>query len=268
MDSPNKNADSAKSAGIAKHLAFDGNTESQLINCYGLHFTRKQIVDVLKPEWCGRDGGAPSNKRNTLGAFLAAQGVLRPSDTASDYQNYCIDPDKPDHLAFILKLTNKEPDAEKLYRLMQTVYLHWAYKADGKATDRPWLDLLEQELPKLLAEKANALLICIRCPVMCEAYETGGAGHSEPLYFDLLKITSKCVPDISVEVADGHAKYTLTELNHRLDRIKSEGLKPATCSHIGEHSTLCNGCEWRGHIKSPIALGYTNPPKKKGGAIC
>jgi hypothetical protein len=125
-------------------------------------------------------------------------------------------------------------------------------------------DLEQRYLPPVIP---NALTICTRCPVFCEAYETGGSTHPEPLWFGLLKITSKCKPDISIEVSDGHAKYTLEELTHRLNRIEKEQLKPSSCSYLAEHSTLCNGCEWRGYIKSPIALGYANAPNKIKGAL-
>lgn len=113
-----------------------------------------------------------------------------------------------------------------------------------------------------LYETPNAALVARRCAVIRNAYETGGADDSEPLWFGILKVCAAMEPDISVEVSDGHAKFTMDELVDRMDRIEREGLKPATCTYIGQHSTECSTCEWASLKRSPVALGYEHLPAK------
>lgn len=253
-------------------------TEHQLIACWDVSATAQTITRTLEPEWDGRDGGPATSERNRLGYLLSTYGVARPSDTASSLLAYgSLDPDNPEHLAFIKKLhLDKDKRALVIWNAMLRIYSICVFSSDEdrdtnlgpKLAGRvaPWLVLLEQELPKLLAEKPHALLIATRCPVLCQAYQTGGAGQGEPLWFAVLRIVAHCEPSIAIEVSDGHEKYTHAELEARLERIAREQLKPSTCKYISDFSPLCSGCEWRGIIKSPIALGYANPPKKRGAA--
>lgn len=112
-------------------------------------------------------------------------------------------------------------------------------------------------------EPANSAHVIERCAVIREAFESGGADHSEPLWFAILRCTAAMEPDVSVEVSDGHPRFTLEELGDRLARIERENLKPSTCSRFNELSDLCSHCEWHGRIKSPLALAYDNLPKSK-----
>lgn len=109
----------------------------------------------------------------------------------------------------------------------------------------------------------DARMVIQRCKQLSYQFATRGKGTTEPLWFAVLKVLAACTPDLSKECSDGHAGFTQQELDNRIARIKSEGLKPTTCNYFNNlNPSGCVGCPFP-EINSPMSLAYENLPRSK-----
>lgn len=202
------------------------------------------------------------NVHALVGAYLAGYSEQLQYDPA------------PSSSASIFFLPSCKPGADFVFRHTE------GFDADGSLLCDPfdWLDFVachctERKAPAPEQRKApegfevpQAALVCKRCAVMRNEYETGGADAAEPLWFGVLRVAAACQPDVSLYLSDGHPKFSEDELRAKMARIEAEGLAPATCQYLSTHSPLCKNCEWFGRIGGPTALGYERLPRRKGGA--
>jgi hypothetical protein len=104
---------------------------------------------------------------------------------------------------------------------------------------------------------ANAARIATGCAVIAKVAEAGGEVE-EPLWRAALSIAQRCEGKEAVIHAwsAGDPRY-----NEREALAKAGGTAgPATCAHLeGLVPGGCQGCKWRGKIKSPILLGTSAP---------
>ncbi len=109
--------------------------------------------------------------------------------------------------------------------------------------------------------KPDANLIIQRCPQMALVRALGG-DVPEPYWWSALSITEHSEPNLSRECSDKYPNFRESELEYRVERIKSEGIKPALCSRFNDaNRDVCPDCRFYGVIRSPIALGFEHEPK-------
>lgn len=104
--------------------------------------------------------------------------------------------------------------------------------------------------------------IAVRCGVMKEALETGGANQIEPLWSNVLSILAFCEDGhvMAHEVSKGHTSYDTDGCQKKFDyklKRKEEGqLKPVLCSTFAQYrSSICAGCMYAQTINTPLVLG-------------
>jgi hypothetical protein len=107
---------------------------------------------------------------------------------------------------------------------------------------------------------ASALLMLPLCKQVEVAINTGGATRTEPEWhadLGLLKYTTEA-PVILHTASDKHNGYSATET---IDKAANWTASPTTCEHYYNKlaSPLCDGCGYKGKLKSPIQLGYPTP---------
>ncbi len=133
-----------------------------------------------------------------------------------------------------------------------------------------WIDM-DWRAPKSLRELERLFLpqlspdinqIIRRCPQMALIHALRG-NVKEPYWWAALSITEHASPNFSRACSDGYPGFSDLELKQRADRIRVEGTKPALCSRLdGVNPNICVVCRFKGVVRSPIALGYPNEPKK------
>ena len=105
-------------------------------------------------------------------------------------------------------------------------------------------------------------LIFKRCPQMARILELRG-NVSEPYWWAALSITEHAGPVMSKECSDGYPGFTEKELLQRVVRIHKERLKPALCTRMElVNRGGCDGCVFKGRVRSPIALGFKHEPRE------
>lgn len=143
------------------------------------------------------------------------------------------------------------------------------------ADTSPETDLAGQVQAPTGRPPADMVRIVERCRVMHEALATGGAGHPEPVWKDVLSIAAKCGDATSWahKLSQGHPGYNVAATDTKLADRMNHG--PALCKTFGQHpetAALCKGCMYRGldlgkrAFTSPAQLGeFDNPLKFKNG---
>lgn len=104
--------------------------------------------------------------------------------------------------------------------------------------------------------------IATKCGLMKEAVDTGGAGHDEPLWSNLLSIlafTEDGEQFVHV-ISDKHPKYRKQDCDAKFQgklSAKERGvLKPTRCTTFAAmRPAICAACPHNGLITSPIRLG-------------
>lgn len=107
---------------------------------------------------------------------------------------------------------------------------------------------------------SSAILIAPLCKQIEHVLNTSGAARTEPEWhadLGILKYTIEA-PQVLHDASNKHPKYSATETN---DKAAKWTAAPTTCEHYYNklESKLCDGCGYRGRIKSPIQLGYPTP---------
>ncbi|MFA6312655.1 MAG: hypothetical protein WCV99_16890 [Sterolibacterium sp.] len=139
--------------------------------------------------------------------------------------------------------------------------------ANGWRKGLPWQPKTLRELERrfLPAPMPNIHLIIQRCPQMAMIQALRG-DVTEPYWWAVLSVTEHASPNLSRECSDGYAGFSDDELNERVNRIHTEGKKPALCERLNSlNANVCSVCKFWGLIRSPIALGFTHEPKRRKG---
>lgn len=115
-------------------------------------------------------------------------------------------------------------------------------------------------LQNLTINDASAYLIALSCKQVQTILGNGGSNRSEPEWradLGLLKFTIE-EPVILHTASNGHPGYSASETNTKAARWTAS---PTTCKHYYEHlaSPLCEDCQYKGRLTSPIQLGYPTP---------
>ena len=136
----------------------------------------------------------------------------------------------------------------------------WGFRTIGGA---PPENLRELEQLFLSPVIPDARLIIDRCPQMAMIHALRG-NVSEPYWWAALSIMEHATPNLSRECSDGYPGFSDEELAYRVKRIHTESIKPALCERLDQvNPCACSLCKFKGTIRSPMALGYANEPKKK-----
>ena len=113
----------------------------------------------------------------------------------------------------------------------------------------------------LSSDKPSIKLICSRCLQMNKQALSHGKDASEPLWRATLSIAKFSSPNACIELSDGYSGFDEREMQSKLNNISL----PFRCSTFEEDNHGgCNGCRYKGHIKTPISLGYENEPNIRG----
>lgn len=115
-------------------------------------------------------------------------------------------------------------------------------------------------LQNLIRNDASAYLIALSCKQVQTILGNGGSNRSEPEWradLGLLKFTIE-EPGILHTASNGHPGYSASETDEKAARWTAS---PTTCKHYYEDlaSPLCEGCQYKGRLTSPIQLGYPTP---------
>lgn len=102
--------------------------------------------------------------------------------------------------------------------------------------------------------------IAERCPAMAEVAATRGAEQSEPYWMAMLHLASFCEDGEAMAqfMSSGHAGYSEAQTADKFQQrlaVDRDTIGPTTCAAFSSYSTACLGCQYAGHIKSPIVLG-------------
>ena len=106
---------------------------------------------------------------------------------------------------------------------------------------------------KTILEKSEAGVGCAQL-VYCKNNQND---VSEPLWFSALSITAFCKDGdfYAHEISKEYADYNSSEVDKKLQNLRSKG-GPHSCAVFErENSKGCEGCPNKGNIKSPIVLG-------------
>ncbi len=110
---------------------------------------------------------------------------------------------------------------------------------------------------------SNAKQMIELCPVFNNSAVTHGEHDREPLWRSILHTLAYCEDGDQFihPLSDGHPKYTPAKTDakwfHSFANKENSG--PVLCTTFNKESQLCNSCEWKGKIKSPISLGVGTP---------
>lgn len=107
---------------------------------------------------------------------------------------------------------------------------------------------------------SSANLIASLCHQIKHVINSGGADRTEPEWhadLGLLKYTTEA-PQILHDASNKHPDYSASDTDDKASRWTAS---PTTCEHYYNKlaSPLCEGCIYKGKIKSPIQLGYPTP---------
>lgn len=98
------------------------------------------------------------------------------------------------------------------------------------------------------------------CGQMRHMLDTNGQDADEPLWKDTLLLAAFCKDgeDYAHKLSNGHPDYTVADTAQKFaeqqDKVGEYG--PTLCSTFeGHHPAGCEGCPFRGNIKSPVVLG-------------
>lgn len=102
----------------------------------------------------------------------------------------------------------------------------------------------------------SALKIAERCPSLLAVAEARG-DVPEPAWRAMLGLVKHTVEgdNLAHQWSEGYDGYDERETQKKLDLWRTG---PTTCEEFAKHSDRCNGCAYRGKIKSPIMLGRLN----------
>jgi len=111
---------------------------------------------------------------------------------------------------------------------------------------------------------ADAARIARNCRQLALFFIRNGA-QSEPIWFACLGVVAYCNDGdrLAHKVSSGDPRYTETDTQARLDRVRNTLTGATTCQRFEAlNPEGCQGCPHRGKIKSPIALGYERETPK------
>jgi hypothetical protein len=100
----------------------------------------------------------------------------------------------------------------------------------------------------------DAGLIVENCAQIRHFQETGS--DTEPHWHSAASILATCLDGERLfhEWSSSYQGYSSEEAQAKFDAAIEKDA-PHTCNKISEHNDLCEGCIWKGHIKSPTELG-------------
>lgn len=110
-------------------------------------------------------------------------------------------------------------------------------------------------------------LIVARCGQLRNQLDTAGkdAGYEQwRAVLSILKFTKARWPDIEA-LTGKHIDYDQSTTEWKMGDLSA----PFLCDSFSTHKDreICEGCKYRGIIRSPIALAYPREPKRKRGAV-
>ncbi len=117
----------------------------------------------------------------------------------------------------------------------------------------------------LTRKPAQAAKMVPACPLMADTLATRGANQPGQLWHRILHVLAYCEDGHSFihAMSDGHATYDRQAVENRfayaLKQAERKDLGPTTCEKFATLSPHCQGCQWRGKMKSPIKLAFSVP---------
>lgn len=102
---------------------------------------------------------------------------------------------------------------------------------------------------------SSAMQIVEKCAALSNIVENQAAVQ-EPQWRAMLGLVKFTVEGraLAHQWSSQHPSYSAADTDEKYDRW---GAAPATCAEFGKYDKACEACQFKGKIKSPIALGYT-----------
>lgn len=105
-----------------------------------------------------------------------------------------------------------------------------------------------------------------QCPGLRRMVTTQGANTSEKLWFMSLGLIHKAQDDdkakdaIALHMSKGHAGFNPEEFERKWSQVQQQNYHPTSCARMeADGLPECQTCPFRGHIKTPSALGRAMP---------
>lgn len=105
-------------------------------------------------------------------------------------------------------------------------------------------------------EPANGAMVLKHCLQMKRMIETGGADCSEPLWVAGLSIARRFDVPKCHEISNGYHGYSYEGTESKVSYQENRNYGAALCETFeAENPGGCDGCEYKGKVKSPIVIG-------------
>jgi hypothetical protein len=150
----------------------------------------------------------------------------------------------------VIDLTRSDVRRHEAAEFERVLAKHGAAVHTASDNDKP----VKQKSTRYHKHNKNAGLIVENCAQIRNFKETGS--DSEPHWFDAASILATCLDGERLfhEWSSPYAGYSAEEAQAKFDAAIAKDA-PRTCTKISECNDLCEGCIWKGHIKSPAELG-------------